>query len=453
MKRLYNLYNDGHEPFGKGGLGYHPSGRGLEYDEDHDEWIDNKNDDRNIIIRKSGQKIKQTIPYDMNDIYYNGLFDYVKQLSDDKDEDEKLRYESFKSTKPIYSGIIKEITTETPLEVVSSTRVAQIKIGNVPITDSSGEIDFDIIDTIPDETLLTWIQTLPEQLSEVRYKDTNELIPKTNTDRLILFINSNPTLNGYNEIKTGYDTINGTSSFYKDVKMINTKYKKNINILNELKDYTTDPVIKSECLKQINDINLKKNKTSTETTEIDTTGALIKTSTKNISKTVNANPKSSVKNKKKSETDVDDVNNLLIEHIDAYPSFYINTMDNSKAIKYERTLCDKSQEIFKTPYMVNSKDLLPEIYSKTYTELGVTKLNDDIMSTTSDIERVNIILKYKKDNKIPNEIKIEYNDDGLILGGISESQYCHDGIYIPKDKDSTGTIAEFKFYDSINYES
>ena len=98
LKGLLHLYNDGHEPFGRGGLGYHPIRihgsaivKNIYDDGSYDYFDDGNDDDKRLLIRDQGQLMK--VSHDtFDDVVeeYDFLKEEVKKDTSDDTLDESL---------------------------------------------------------------------------------------------------------------------------------------------------------------------------------------------------------------------------------------------------------------------------------------------------------------------------------------------------------------------------
>jgi hypothetical protein len=116
LKNLLHLYNDGHEPFGKGGLGYHPIriyGDGFIIDNGELFW-DKDDTDMTVKYYTKGQKMKETKKLNPD------IYDSLKDIYNNEDK-------TFEDFEGVIKNDIEDIPESVPVGGTKSLKSAEDK--------------------------------------------------------------------------------------------------------------------------------------------------------------------------------------------------------------------------------------------------------------------------------------------------------------------------------------
>jgi len=418
LKNLLHLYNDGHEPFGKGGLGYHPIrmyGDGFIIDEDELFW--------------DGDDADKTVKY-----YVNGrLMKKTPQINSELYDTLKESYGNTESTKEDFDAIIKDVVEDIPetmsIEGTKSLKSASgdnqpivpLTFNDLKIIDNRGKVN---TDNIPDDykdcfkIAREYIFENPfdaEGISRLLTDDDNELIRLNEGTK-----NKQPKA----YIKADLRFIVAVSNKFPDMSQ---KYKqKFIELAQKLihkHNVLTRTESKGKLFLQDDDGKIGIYEQQTEAPIGKTTEEPYKKiSTKESNKYID----------RERDEGVDELNTIIDEAID--------DGDHSKAINFEYALVQRAPELFGCS-VENSKDFIKDMYD--------TKVKPVLDKLKLYIESGKDESYIRSKLQIPDDVLIPKSSKALnIPESIMENSYCHDALSI----EGQSKIIEFKYYNNIDIE-
>jgi len=487
LKGLLHLYNDGHEPFGRGGLGYHPIrmlGDGFFIDEDHKKiFFDNDDSHKSIQLKVKGQD--RRVKYNMGDADY-GL---VKAMYNEYLDSKKDPY----TLLPLFDSYLEDVpaTIIVPLTTVDmeqypshaqSQPIIELKDGNKVLIDKNGDVydgathTADHIVIGPDKKPVIGEdgKNVYEKLFYDDHIDTTkDLSEYIKLAKEYIFNSKSKSLNGkvfesdglpsdsYDATTLGRkdiderfndkrDAIKVIKAFLRaDLRFISTlllKYKDKKDIDDKKNELIS---LSDKFINILNKLNYSGNDTYIKEVLSDKT-IRIKTSSNAViqPRTTEAPyPKTEVYNAGVNydiDIPVQNFNNQILT--DLYTtSIKVKGKELSYAKKFERVMCDHSVDVYGTP-LKDSEAFIQQMYDSKI-KPTLIKLSEELKKikklTPEDIQ--NIRTKYNIPDTITIPKKLTPPND------IKSASYCHDAVPVtpvPEVK----VIAEFKFYDNIDFE-
>jgi len=418
LKGLLHLYNDGHEPFGRGGLGYHPirmHGDGFIIDDGELFW-DKDDSDMTVKYYTKGQKMKET-----------------KKLKPDIYSSLKDIYDNEGKTFEDFEGVIKDVIEDIPESIpVGGTKPLKSAIGDtqpiVPLTydgdiliDNRGKVNKD---KIPDDYKDCY-KIAREYIFENPFgaKAISRLLTSSDDE---LISKNEGTLNKQPKafLKADLRFIVEVSNKFPDMS---PKYKqKFIDLAQTLihkHNVLTRGGTKGKLFLQDDDGKI---------------GIYEQQSEEPIGKTTEEPYKKFSVKESKSFTDRE--RDEGVEEFNTQIEEAISEGEGSKAINFEYALVDKAQELFDCT-VENSKDFIKDMYD--------TKVKPVLHELKKFIEEGKDDKYIRGKLQIPDDVVIPKSVKSLnIPDSIMENSYCHDALSIEGEY----KIIEFKYYNNIDIE-
>lgn len=422
LKGLLHLYNDGHEPFGRGGLGYHPirmHGDGFIIDDGELFW-DKDDTDMTVKYYTNGRKMREA--KDLNPDMYSTL----KVIYDDEDK----TYEDFEA---VINDVIEDIPESIPVGDAKSLKNA------VDVAQPIVPLIFDNGDTLINKT---------GQINKAKIPNDYKYCYKIASE----YISENlPNAEAVSRIQASEDDeliSNNEGTLNKQPKAY---IKANLRFIVEVSNKFPDmsPEYKQKFIDLSQNLIHKHNVLTRGSTkgklflrvDGDKIGIYEQQSNKPIGKTTEEPYKkfSALESKKltnrEREAGVKKLNTQIEEVIKKGDS------DAKKSIKFEYALIDKAQKLYGCT-LDNSKEFIKNLYD--------TKVKPDLLKLEGYIKQRKSDTYIRSKLHIPDDVVIPRTVSALdVPNSIMENSYCHDALSIEGGQNK---IIEFKYYNKIDIE-